>query len=414
MKRLMLLILSVVLLLVFAISSCAAEENTVVNMDNYTVTLPGKWVQGNNSSGLAYFKNRAGSADGGYVYFQQQDITGVVLSSEKDLLEAYESFITGTKQSAVDGKIDYSYVDRLNTKCLFLEYDSNIGGTVYHINGFCVFQDSALLAAYYMNPSVSADEETQLFNEILDGIAEKKDADNAAQISEGVKSSVKEESKQPAKTEILFRNIPWGTSYTETDKLISDLNMWAIAGSGYRVYPIDDIVIDDYEGPRFEYDDINIIGICNNDEISVAGYTTSDIELFFAYVPQNGVVNHSKDESALYGAYYEFEPKNLSEMAKDLKQKLTSQYGEPDKTSSRTDWMKNKYTYTFWYGANNTEVVLREMEAAKDSTLYKDGIRIAYAWLEGDKLLQNACDAEKKAAEDSESSNYGNSNTDGL
>ena len=214
-------------------------------------------------------------------------------------------------------------------------------------------------------------------------------------------------------TEILFRGLPWGINLPEAEEKLG-WSIWGMAGEYMKTYSIDDIVLGDYEGIRFEYSDINIIGNVNTKDISVAGYPTSDVVLYFAYVPKGGIVTHEEADSALYGARYEFEPKNHEAMFKDLKEKLTSQYGEPTKTSNRSDYMGNKYNYVFWLGANDTEVVLCDMEATKDSSIYKDEVKICYIWLKGDEMLQTACDAEKQAAENAESNNYGTDNTDGL
>ena len=54
------------------------------------------------------------------------------------------------------------------------------------------------------------------------------------------------------------------------------------------------------------------------------------------------------------------------------------------------------------------------MEAPKDSSIYKDEVKICYVWLKGDDLLKEDSALEKKAAEDAESSNYGTTNIDGL
>lgn len=226
-------------------------------------------------------------------------------------------------------------------------------------------------------------------------------------------SSTSADSSATASAEIQFRNLPWGISLPEAEEKLG-WSIWGLAGEYMKTYSIDDIVLGDYEGIRFEYSDINIIGNVKTEDISVAGYTTSDVALYFAYVPKDGVVTHEEADSALYGARYEFEPKNREAMVKDLKEKLTSQYGAPTRTSNRSDLMGNKYNYVYWLGANDTEVVLCDTEAKKDSSIYKDEVKICYVWLKGDEMLQTASDAEKQAAENAESSNYGNSNTDGL
>ena len=215
--------------------------------------------------------------------------------------------------------------------------------------------------------------------------------------------------------EILFCDVPWGTSYTKTDELLGELGMWSMSGENFKTMSVDDIVLRDYKGIDFEYSDINIISPTHNGEISVAGYMTSSVYLYFAFVPVDGVLTKTEEDSALYGAQYKFDTKNLQEMSTDLNNKLVSLYGPPQKENSDSDLWGNKYKYTYWYGANDTAVVLRTVDTSNDSTnLYEDEIVISYVWLEGDRLLQEASDILKKEAIEKEAEAYGNHITDGL
>lgn len=214
--------------------------------------------------------------------------------------------------------------------------------------------------------------------------------------------------------EITFRDIPWGTSFAKADELLGDMQLINISGETYQTKSIDDIALGDYKGLDFEYKDINIIGSALNKEVEVAGYTTEDVNLYFAYIPNNGVLNKTEEESSLYGAKYTFSTTNINDMAKDLRDKLVSTYGEPVKESSDSDIWGNKCSYLFWNGSNETELVLKTFDAPEDSTLYEDEIEISYIWLEGDKLLQEASDTLKQEAVAKEKETYGNGSTDGL
>ncbi|MBR4084158.1 MAG: hypothetical protein IKK33_07730 [Lachnospiraceae bacterium] len=215
--------------------------------------------------------------------------------------------------------------------------------------------------------------------------------------------------------EILFMNIPWGTSFTKVDEMHGELELWGLSGDSYKTYSVDDIILGEYEGIDFEYDDINIIGNCFNSEVEVAGYTTQKVALYFAYNIVDGTLPKTENESSLYGGQYIFDTENLDGMYSDLKDKLTSLYGEPSKTTQRTDYLDISYTYTWWYGLNNTVVVLKSQDASNDTTdLFDDEITISYAWMNGDELLQNASDCLKQNALNEEESNYGSNNTSGL
>lgn len=214
--------------------------------------------------------------------------------------------------------------------------------------------------------------------------------------------------------EIIFRDIPWGTSFSDVDEILGDMNLMNISGEDFQTKSIDDIILGDYKGLDFEYTDINIIASAMNNEIEVAGYTTNGIDLYFSYVPNNEVLNKTEEESALYGAKYTFGTTNINQMSEDLKNKLKATYGEPVKESTDSDIWGNEYEYVFWRGSNDTELVLKTCDAPDDSDLYEDEIEISYVWFEGDKMLQMASDTLKQEAINKEKETYGNGSTNGL
>lgn len=216
--------------------------------------------------------------------------------------------------------------------------------------------------------------------------------------------------------EIRFQNIPWGTNYAAIDSSHADWNLMPIHGE-WSVNPsVDAVLMDDnYAGIDFEYNDTNIIAHSINYEPTVAGYKSSGITLHFAYLPVNGVLTRSESDTALYGAQYEFEPQNLAEMTADLKNKLTSLYGQPVNITTDSDIWGNRSEFTWWSGTNGTEVVLKSFDASADSTgLYDNEIIISYAWRNGDALMQAASDAIKSEKTHAEASNYGDGNVNGL
>lgn len=215
--------------------------------------------------------------------------------------------------------------------------------------------------------------------------------------------------------EILFRDIPWATSFPEVDEKLGSWELWNASGESCKTCSVDDILLGDYKGIDFEYGGINVIAIATKGEQEVAGYTTSGIQLYFAYLPIGDYLTYEEKDTALYGAQYQFEPTNSEEMYADLTEKLESLYGSPDKVTEDTDLWDNKYTYTYWYGANDTEIVLRRLDSTNDTTgLYKDEIYLTYAWRNGDELLQNASDAVKQEKADAERDVQGNGNVNGL
>lgn len=191
--------------------------------------------------------------------------------------------------------------------------------------------------------------------------------------------------------EILFRNIPWGTDYATVEKDNPDWNLYKLSGAIYDVKSVKDVLhggsgyTNDYE-----YTDINIISHNWNDlALNVAGYTATSVNLYFAYVPVNGILTRDEKDSALYGALYKFGKVNdVFPIEEDLKTKLSKLYGAPDKTDSDQSWTgKIDYRYIYWYGANDTVVCLyiRDSKDSEDSEFC-----ISYAWQKGDDLLKAA------------------------
>lgn len=226
-----------------------------------------------------------------------------------------------------------------------------------------------------------------------------------------------EENKEVMRSEkeILFNDISWGISFAEADEKFGTWKLWNLSGETYKTCSVDEILIDDYKGIDFDYGGINVISNAFNGEQEVAGYTTKEIRLYFSYIPINGYLTYDEKDTALYGAQYKFEPVNLQDTYNDLKQKLMNIYGEPSKVTEDSDMWGNKYIYTYWYGQNDTELVLRSLNSENDTTnLYSDEIYITYAWREGDALLQNASDAIKKEKLDKEKDAQKNENIDKL
>lgn len=264
-----------------------------------------------------------------------------------------------------------------------------------------------------VNNSGEYTEAWNFYNDYAKAEIDKLDNRDGSSSKESVESETKEDIEKP---EIVFREIPWGTSFPEVDSSLASWDLWNISGEGYKTCSVDDILIGDYEGIDFEYSGINIISSAFKGEQDVAGYKTSDIDLYFVFLPnENGYLTYDEKDTALYGVQYMFEPVDLEDMYNDLTEKLTSLYGEPDKVTYDTDWLDIQYTYTYWYGANNTELVLRSQNSENDTTdLYEDEIYITYAWREGDNLLKNASDAVKKEKRDKEKEAQGNSDVNGL
>lgn len=217
------------------------------------------------------------------------------------------------------------------------------------------------------------------------------------------------------KVEIVFKDLQWGNSFPEVDAKLSSWELWNLYGDSFQTCSVDEILLGDYKGIDFEYGGINLISNALYGEQEVAGYTTTGITLYFAFIPVNGYLTYDEKDTVLYGAQYKFEPINLKETNEDFVSKLSGIYGEPSKVTNDADMWENEYTYTYWYGANDTELVLRCINSEKDTTgFYNDEIYITYAWRGGDELLKDASDAIKKENSDKENEARENGDSSGL
>jgi hypothetical protein len=211
--------------------------------------------------------------------------------------------------------------------------------------------------------------------------------------------------------EITFRDIPWGTNFNDTCKLLPEFDLFGNTQEGLSAVSTNDVLkgkmYGDYEG----YDG----AVCFHaippvsPDIDVAGYPIYNMYLYYTYSTENDF-SLSDDNTILYGAQYEFEePQDLESMYSDLIDKLSKTYGEPDDTyDNATDYLA-KGRYTCWYGANDTAVALQSYDYGDESSVY-----ISYAWLKGDELLGKANAAFSDSEKSSEAEIYGNGSTNGL
>ena len=230
--------------------------------------------------------------------------------------------------------------------------------------------------------------------------------------------SSKEESEDVvnvSEKEILFRELPWGSSYPEVEKQLGELTFMPISGEDFQTPSVDAVLLGDYEGLDFEYSDINLIATSIDGEIEVAGYRVEQVSLYFAYTLVDDILTKDEKDTSFYGARYIVKPQDLYGVKEDLVSKITTIYGEPSSSVEDTDIYDNQYSYTAWVGKNNTSLVLKTRDATNDTTdMYDNEITIAYACYNGDVDLQAASDALKQQEVTKEKENMSNETTEGL
>lgn len=215
--------------------------------------------------------------------------------------------------------------------------------------------------------------------------------------------------------EILFREVAWGVNYEDACNIVSDIDWYDMHGEYMKKYPVGDILYGYGEGIDIENSDINVIASpWNNNNISVAGYTTESISMYFAFVPNDGVLTKDLSDTALYGAEYEFLTQKPIEMFDDLVAKMCSLYGDDYETKERTNHLDTKITTAVWRGKENTAVSVRLEDDSEDYEYAEDRIYIGYAWENGDELLQQASDTIDQMNISAEEGAYGNNDVSGL
>ncbi len=193
---------------------------------------------------------------------------------------------------------------------------------------------------------------------------------------------------------ILFRGNAWGisaTAFRSSDT--SGVNRWSSSTSS-RNETLNSL-IDGPEGLQ-----IPSVALVNGSlniylytytGIPVAGYTTTSCYLYFARQGVGGQLSESEDDTALYAAQYTFDlDGRVAEVGDDLLTKLTSLYGEPAFTTSKTNSYQEVNTWYAWLGADNTLLILKIHDETNSTYRVRDKITITYATLDGNSWLQEA------------------------
>ncbi len=205
--------------------------------------------------------------------------------------------------------------------------------------------------------------------------------------------------------EIKFRGVDWGISYSETVDQLTDFGVrWESPETvdGRKIKSLINNKWSDY----YDYKSACKVDAVSTKEKKVAGYDISSVKLYFAYIPnEKGEITHSADDTSFFMAQYKINPTDLDGVYGDLKEKLTSLYGKPAKEDS--DGFVIHYNYCYWYGANDTMVVI-----VTDDNY--ECIYINYVWNNGEKLMDQANAIQHQAEIDKEKEKFGTDNTDGL
>lgn len=177
----------------------------------------------------------------------------------------------------------------------------------------------------------------------------------------------------PASTtekEILFRNIPYGTdgqTFVETLKE-SGINGGLKAGkcNSWERNPFDG-----YLTYKKTMNDAGYVYTASPKGFQVAGYDVSQIEAYFLHGYDDENVYDAKEKSQFYfGRYYMEDVLDKEAAYENLLSKLTGLYGQPQVLTG-SDHSGTQTTYciqAFWYGANDTGLMLYHYYRVSDKT----------------------------------------------
>lgn len=213
---------------------------------------------------------------------------------------------------------------------------------------------------------------------------------------------------------ITFRNVPWGSSFTEAKGIIQGIRWLDYSGENHGADTIKDIVGIGSD-VKTSNNNINMYAYSSSStKVTVAGYEVDEMKMYYAFTSANGTVTRTEENTALYAASYKFEPTDIDGVFADLTGKLTFLYGEPTETRHDTNWTNDKYTYVIWNSADGDQVILKMDDERESTWSTGNKIYLFYIWNQADVVLRAADDAVTAEKAGSESQNYGNGNTDGL
>lgn len=256
----------------------------------------------------------------------------------------------------------------------------------------------------------SVDDSASTFESDIEYIETKEEY---TEIMKDIYSEIKEAASTlgTEKTEVLFNKIPWGSNFEVAESKMKQIDGYTQSVIFKGVVFTTEYFLCGYSKNNHEseeFSDIGGITLTSFDNMNVAGYSVSDCRMCFVGILKDGENVLSDKDSMLYAAYYKIESNNTKNTKEDIKTKISSIYGEPDNTREIEPYENAQTTneYIYWYGANNTVLVLSSDNSGR--------ITISYVWLDGEELLNAALDNAEKNQSESQDGVYGNGDTSGL
>lgn len=401
----------IVLLLTASFNFAIGENNgnvTTIIYDNLIhIEVPGKWKQTKDNE---WFLNGMGDTSISFVCVNIENnySSKVMEANRSNGADAIEQLLGESGYEKID-RIDAFYNINIKTYITRTQYE-----TVYAEFAYFWADGKVYLLAYV--------------DKSLDGYLDLKRVIESAEFIGTIKSrqmdvmvddirltlkqgneDVQEQnvSIEPIEpVEITFRGIEWGSTYNDVISSLSDWGMKFREGKSVKTRRIKSLINNswsdyhDYQCGFYTYSSYS------SEKKQVAGYDIDNVALYFSFVPdENGKLVQSPSNTSFFLGQYKIKPTDVDGVFVDLKNKLSSLYGQPAKETS--NGLIIHYNYCYWYGANDTMVVI----VSDDNW---DCIYINYVWNKGDKLLDEADKILYQAEIDKEKEKFGLDNTDGL
>lgn len=194
--------------------------------------------------------------------------------------------------------------------------------------------------------------------------------------------------------DILFKDIPWETSFSDTQILAPELNLDAYFDPELSALSVDDIIYGGITGTDFDSTGLTLSAFALNPQQPVFGYTTSSVYAYFAFPSEGENVDYTNGNAILYGATYEFNADSVDEMVDSLKSSLSDTYGDPikdydeDSVSQKNGMVSfNLYSGHFVVWETKTSILsIHSYDYGKDSPV-PNTVQINYAWKGADDML---------------------------
>ena len=221
--------------------------------------------------------------------------------------------------------------------------------------------------------------------------------------------------------EILFRDIPWGTSSKEAEGILKS------GDPELSVMRLEETYMMKASQPLDTsfFDNVQEAGnwLCPI-PYSIAGFDVLNTRLYFHYQLNEGTIDRNND--VLYLVTFDFDVLDYNTVYESLVEKLDALYGTGAETHKTTkNWIaaedysgtyKTDIYETVWYGANDTFVMIRCTIPDKeyDSVSMFCGVSMAYGQTSADSILADMEELLVAEQKEQEKNNAESANNDGL